>query len=328
MSQAGRRRFLLFTTALLASRLVQAQQQKQWLIGFLSARRDASAESNFVKPFLRRMRELGYVEGKNVRYEWRFADGKYDRLPSLAAELVRLKVDLILASPTPPARAAQQATKTIPIVMWSVANPIETGLVASLAHPGGNVTGLTNYYGETVEKQLEMLVATVPKLSRVAVLMNPGSESTEPMYKSVQSASRRLGIRLLPVEARTPEEIERAFATIDREHAQALLVIPDSFLGQHNVLTVRLAVKSRIPAMYPGGGYAEAGGLMSYAASGVDNVLRAADYVDKILRGAKPAELPVEQPTKFVLIVNLKTAKTLEIKIPQSILARADLIIE
>ena len=212
--------------------------------------------------------------------------------------------------------------------MWSVANPIETGLVASLAHPGGNITGLTNFFGDTIDKQLDLLVATVPKLSLVAVLMNPSSQATEPMYKNVQTTSRRLGIRLLPVEARTPEEIEHAFTAMVRGNAQALLVIPDSFLGQQNVLTVRLAVKTRIPAMYPGGGFTEVGGLMSYGASIADNSRRAAVYVDKILKGAKPAELPVEQPTKFVLTVNLKTAKALGLKIPQSILFRADRVIE
>jgi putative ABC transport system substrate-binding protein len=299
------------------------------VVGYLAAqRRDATAESVFIQPFLQGMRKLGYIEGKNVLYEWRFADGRYERLPSLATELVRLKVDVILAVATPPARAAQQATKTIPIVMVSVANPIETGLVASLAHPGGNITGVTNFLGDISEKQLELLVATVPKLSLVAVLMNPSSQSTEPMYKSVQAVSQRLGVRLLPVEARTPEGIERAFSTMRRERAHAFLMIPDVFFNQQHVQIVQLAEKYRIPAMYSGRQYSAVGGLMSYGTNVADISRRAAVYVDKILRGAKPAELPVEQPTKLEFLINLKTAKALGITIPQSILARADAVIE
>jgi putative ABC transport system substrate-binding protein len=328
MSPVRRRQFLLFAGALPIARLVRAQQQKLWRVGYLAAqRRDDTADFLYIQPFLQEMRELGYIEGKNVQYEWRFADGRYERLPSLAAELVRLKVDVILALTTPSARAAQQATTAIPIVITSVANPLETGLVASMAHPGANITGVTNFLGDISQKQLELLVATVPKLSLVAVLINPSNESTEAMYKSAQAVSQKLGVRLLRVEARTPEEIESAFSTMGRERAQALLQIPDGFFNQQHVQIVRLAEKFRIPAMYPIRLYSAVGGLMSYGTNIPEVNRRAAIYVDKILRGAKPAELPVTQPTKFELLINLKTAKALEVTIPQSILARADEVI-
>ena len=328
MNQARRRRFLLLAGALLISRASPAQQPKLWRIGFLTARTREAADPDIIQPFLQGMHELGYFEGKNVQYEWRFADGRYERLPSLAADLVRLNVDVIFASTTPTARAVQQATRTIPIVMSSVADPVGTGLVSNLARPGANITGVSNFMGDVSQKQFEIVNATIPNLSRVAVLMNRGNQSTGAIYKSIQAASLKVGLRLLPVEAQTPEEIERGFMLMVQGRAQALLVIADTFFTQQQRQIIQLADKFRMPAMFPIREFSEIGGLMSYGPNNADINHRAAYFVDRILKGAKPADLPVEQPTKLELVINLKTAKALGITIPQSLLLRADRVIE
>ena len=305
------------------------QLPKFWRIGFLVARsRPASIDSDTLGAFTRGMLELGYIEGKNIAIEWRFADGKYERLPGLAADLVKLKVDLIVAATTPPTQAAQQATKIIPIVMVSVGDPVGSGLVASLARPDGNTTGVTNFGGDTSKKQLDLLVATLPKLSRVAVLINPDNQSQEAIYKSVEAASQVTGVRIFPVGARTPGEIDSAFSVMARERAQAVLVFAEAVFFERRGQIVDLAAKARLPAIYAQSQHAEAGGLMSYGTDLADVYRRAAYYVDKILKGAKPSDLPVERPTKFVFVVNLKTARALGITFPQSILLRADRVIE
>ena len=285
-------------------------------------------DSDPIGGLVRGMRELGYVEGKNLVIEWRYADGKYERLPGLATDLVKLKVDLIVAGTTPPTRAAQQATKSIPIVMTAVADPVGSGLVASLARPGGNITGLAILTIDTGAKQFDLLVQTLPKLSRVAVLLNPDNETMEAMYKNVHAASEALKVRTFPVPARTPEQIERAFVVMKQERAEALVVLGDAFFfGQHGQIA-DLVARARLPAIYSVQKYEEGGALMSYGIDVAEHFRRAAVYVDKILKGVKPGDLPVEQPTKFELVINLEIAKALGISIPQAILMRADRVIE
>jgi putative ABC transport system substrate-binding protein len=297
-------------------------------VGFLGPR-SRSDGAPFLDAFLQGLRELGWVEGQNIALEYRFAEGRLDRLPDLAAEMVRLKVDVILATSTPPAVAAKNATSTIPIVMATSADPVELGLVASLARPGGNVTGLAFSVGlEVVGKELELLKETVPKVRRVAVLSNPGNPGNVLAIGNVKIRARSLGVQLQFLEARGPNEFEGAFAAMARERAGALLVVPDAVFGLHRARLQDLAAKSRLPAMYGLREHTEAGGLMSYAVDLRDSFRRSATYVDKILKGAKPADLPIEQPTKFELVINLKTAKTLGLTIPPSLLARADHVIE
>ena len=305
------------------------QPPRVWRIGFLLPRaRPASNDADPVGGFLRGMRELGYVEGNNLVIEWRYADGKYERLPSLATELIKLNVDLIVAITTPSTRAVQRATKSIPIVMAAVADPVGAGLVASLARPGGNTSGIAILTGETSKKQIEVLIQTLPKLSRVAVLMNPENESMEAMYGSVHAASKSMQVRTFPARAQTPEEVERAFSLLKKDRAEALVVLADPFFLDQRGQIADLAAKARLPAIYAQPQYAEAGGLMSYGVDLVENLRRAAGYVDRIFKGAKPADLPVEQPTKFELVINMKIAKALGLVIPGPILARADRVIE
>lgn len=274
------------------------------------------------------MRELGYFEGKNLQIEWRFADGKYERLPDQATDLVRQKVDVIVTDGTPGTLAAQKATMVIPIVMGGAGDPVGDGLVKSLARPGGNTTGLSNLASDLGSKHMQMLLDLNPKLSRAAVLMNPGNSSHITILKNVQGAALKPRVRILPVEARNFQEIEQAFFVMTREQAEAVIVIPDPFFIQQWRQIAELAVKHRLPSITRFREYSEAGGLMSYGNNNADNYRRAASYVDKILKGAKPADLPVEQPTKFDLVVNMKTAKTLGITIPQSLLLRADDVIQ
>ena len=275
------------------------------------------------------LRELGYVEGRNMTIEFRSSDGKYERLPDLAAELVRLKVDVIVAPATQNPLAAKQATRTIPIVMASSGDPVQSGLVASLARPGGNITGLTGVVGpELVGKQLELLKEAVPKVSRVAVLWNPASTINPLWLGEAKGAARSLRVQLQLLEARGPDEFERAFAAMTRDRAGALLVLTDGMFLLHRTRIAVLAAKQRLPAMYGFRELVDAGGLMAYGASLRDNFRRAATYVDKILKGAKPADLPVEQPTKFELVINAKTAKALGLTIPPSVLLRTDEVIQ
>jgi putative ABC transport system substrate-binding protein len=282
----------------------------------------------WLEAFRQGLRELGYVEGQNIAIESRWTEGKDDRLPALAADLVRSKVDVIVAETGAATRAAQQATRTIPIVMSLVNDPVGSGLVGSLARPGGNVTGLTIMSPDLVGKQLELLKEVAPKVSRVALLRHPDNPASAAQLREAQAAAQALGVRLQTLEARSPQEIDGAFAAMTRERAGALLVIPDTLFWNQRRQIAELAVKRRLPSMRMGEAYAEAGGLMSYGPSYLDLERRAATFVDKILKGANPADLPVAQPTKFELVINLKTAKAIGLTIPQPLLQRADQIID
>jgi putative ABC transport system substrate-binding protein len=274
-----------------------------------------------------RLRELGYLEGQNIAFESRFADGKADRLPGLAAELVALKVDVIVTSGTPASLAAKQATRTIPIVMAQLADPVGAGLVASLGRPGGNVTGLTTQDADLSGKRLEMLLQVVPKVSRFAVLIDETSPGSMLIARGTQVAAQSLGVQLQSLGVRGPEELDRAFSAMKEARAGALIVESSSLLFTSRTRLADLALKNRLPTMFAQKEYAEAGGLMAYSADFSDLFRRTATFVDKILKGAKPADLPVEQPTKFELVINLKTAKALGLTIPPSLLGRADEII-
>ena len=294
-------------------------------IGYLSS----SSASAREEALWQGLRELGYVEGKNIVIEYRFAKGKFDQLPDLAAELVRLEVDVIVAAATQASLAAKGVTRTIPIVMSIVSDPVGSGLIASLARPGANITGTASMTAEVVGKSLELLKETVPKLSRVAVLWNPDNAIFQAqMLRETQVAAGALGVQLRTFGARGADEFDRAFAAMTRARAGALLVLADTILILHRAPIVDFAAKSRLPAMYGTRDYAAAGGLMSYGPNYADILRRTATYVDKILKGAKPADLPVEQPTKFEFVINLKTARTLGLNIPLPLLGRADEVIE
>ena len=283
-----------------------------------------------VEFFRQGLRELGYVEGKNIAIEYRYADGNFDRLSALATELADLKVDVIVAAGgDPPVRAAKEATQIIPIVMVNPGDPVGTGLVASLARPGGNVTGLSSTTGtELYSKQLELLKETIPRLGRVAVLSNPGNPFSPLALRETEKTAQALQISLQLLEARSAEELDAAFAAANKARAGALLVVQDPMYFGLRLRLAELAAKSRLPAMFAITEHVEVGGLMSYSANRGEMFLRAAAYVDKILKGAKPADLPIEQPTKFELVINMKTAGALGLAIPQPILLRADRVIE
>ena len=301
---------------------------KVWRVGFLGYRsRPDSLDSSFYGAFPRGMRELGYIQGKNLTIEWRFADGKADRLPALAAELVQIKVDLIVATGPVVTSAAQKVTTTMPIVMVNAGDPVGQGFVKSLAQPGGNITGLSNMVGELPPKHLEMLRSMVPKLSRVAFLVNP-NVTVGGALQRLQPAAQKTGITILPFEARTPQEIDRAFSGMYKKNAGAVIVLQDAVFIQQNRQIAELATKHRLPSISGNREFVEAGGLMGYGSNLADGYHRAATYVDKILKGAKPADIPVEQPTIFELFINGKTAKTLGLKIPQSLLISANKVIE
>jgi putative ABC transport system substrate-binding protein len=333
MDCVQRRNFLIAVGGVLAAPFVAEAQptSKIYRIGYLAA--GWGSGTAYLRPleaFRQGLRELGWVQGQNVLIEYRFAEGRVDRLPGLAEELVRLKVDVIAASPTPAALAAKNATRTIPIVGMSLTEPVEVGLVASFARPGGNVTGVA--YGLDTDifgKQLELLKQVIPEVRRVAVLSNPGNSPAQPlMMSSVERSARALGLQLQFVEARAPSEFGGAFAAMAKERAGALLLTGDSMFFLHRARLADLAVKNRLPSMSTQGQWVEAGGLMSYGPSFPDLYRRAATYVDKILKGAKPADLPIEQPTKIELAINLKTAKAIGIIVPQSLLQRADEVIQ
>ena len=277
--------------------------------------------------FRQGLRELGYVEGQNMAIEHRCADGQFDRLPDLVAELVRIPVDVIVTGGENAARVARQATRTIPIVIAAGGDPVELGLVASLARPGGNITGLSLLSLELGGKRLELLKEIVPTASQVAVLFNPADATNVRERREMEGAARLLGVQLHALEVRGPAEFESAFATAIREGAGALMTLRTFLLERHQTQIIHLAAKSRLPAMYEQRAYVDAGGLISYGPSVPDLFRRAATYVDKILKGAKPADLPVEQPMKFELIINLKTAGVLGITIPPRILFQADEVI-
>src|SRR5262245_11662340 len=297
---------------------------KVWRIGHL---RTAGAAADSAALW-QRLRELGYVDGQNLLIEYRNAEGRQERLPALAADLVRLKVDLIVTSGTQAALAAKQATAVIPIVLGSSGDAVATGLVQSLARPGGNITGMTGSSPETSGKRLELLKEAFPKKSRIAVLLNPANPLDVLEQRATESAARTLRLTLQWVEARTAAEIEAGFSAATKARADLLIEFPDQLFSAARSQIVGLAKKHRLPAMYVFREAVEAGGLMSYGPSLRDQLRRAATYVDKILKGTKPADLPVEQSAKFELVINLRTAKALGLTIPQSVLGRADQVIE
>jgi len=306
---------------------VQAQQLRRVpRIGFLSSR-SPDAEKSRLAAFQQGLQKLGYSAGKNILIEQRYAAGKFDRLPDLAAELVGLKVDVLVTTGTPAAHAAKNATSTIPIVIGNAGDPVGTGLVASLARPGGNVTGLSVLNTELSGKRLELLKEVVPTASRVAVLLNPANSINPLQLKEIQSAAPALGVTLHSLEVKGTDDIDRAFTAMKKERTGALIVLGDPLLETHRTRIAELAVKSQLPAIYSLAPYVEAGGLMSYGTNFDDLYRRAATYVDKILKGSKPADLPVEQPTKFEFVINLKAAKQIGLTIPPNVLARADRVI-
>jgi ABC-type uncharacterized transport system substrate-binding protein len=312
-------------TAPLAAEAQQAAKAAR--IGFLSLSPGRTPTMD-ISPGLR---ELGWIEGQNIAIEYRWAAGREHQLPALAAELVRLKVDVIVTSSTPAAQAAKRATTTIPIVATFVADPVGGGLVASLSRPGGNITGLTTLASGLGAKRLELLKAVVSRSTHMAVLWQPGilgERTTREMEKETKDAGAALGLQLRFVEARAPDDFEQAFATMREARVGGLLVLPSPTLFEARKSIVAHAAKSRLPAVYPWREAASVGGLMSYGTNFPDMYRRAATYVDKILKGAKPADLPIEQPTTFELVINLKTAKALGLTIPPSLLQRADQVIE
>jgi putative ABC transport system substrate-binding protein len=286
-----------------------------------------SPESKVAQQFRQGLRDAGYAEGRDVVIEWRSASGDYDQVPRLVADLVQRKVDVIVVSSTVAAQAVKRATSTIPIVMANVADPVGSGLVASLARPGGNVTGLSSMTIELSAKRLQLLKETIPRLTRVAVLWNPDTPPHAKVIENLKAAAPSLSIELSFVSVKTPEEFDAAFSAVSRARAQALYLLEDPLFYVHRMTLAKLVSKARLPAIYGQREFVDAGGLMSYATNVGDLYRRSAAYVDKILKGAKPADLPIEQPTKFEFVVNLKTAKALGITIPESILLRTDEVI-
>ena len=323
---------LLIAVALVAFAVIAEAQQlkKVSRIGYL-ANTDAASESARAERIRLALRELGYIEGQNIAIEYRYAEGKRDRAPELAAELVRLKVDIIVvAGGETWIRAAKNATKTIPLVMVAIGtDPVKTGLVKSLARPGGNVTGITALSRELGGKRLELLKEAVPKISRVAVLYDPTAPGPVLEVKEdLPIAARALKLTILPSEARAADDFEKVFAAMSKERPDGLFVTGGTVMRPNQKRIAGFALKSRLPSVSSSEEFVDAGGLMSYAADDADNYRRVAIYVDKILKGAKPADLPVEQPTKFELVINLKTAKQIELTIPQRVLGRADRVIK
>ena len=320
--------FIVALAILEAPLAADAQQPgKVPRIGYLGNSSPA-LERDHVAAFRQGLHDLGYTEGQNILIEFRWAEGRYDRLPEFAAELVRLKVDVLLTAGTPGALAAKQETQTTPIVMAVSGDAVGTGLVQGLARPGGNITGLTRMTRELDGKRLELLKEIVPRLSRVAILLNPANPISALGWKEALAGAETLRLKLEPVEVKAPEEFDAAFAAIAKQRPGALFIIADQFLLASRIQIVDLAARRSLPAIYPYREFVDAGGLISYAPNYPAMFRRAAAYVDKILKGTKPEELPVEEPTKFELVVNLKTAKALGITIPQSVLVRADEVIQ
>jgi len=301
-------------------------QAKAWRIGMVET---VSMELNAanLNAFRQGLRELGYVEGQNLIIEYRSADGRSERFADIAAELVGLKVDLLVTRGTPASMAAKQATRTIPVVMANAGEPVETGLVSSLARPGGNVTGLSSLTVRIEAKRLELLRELVPGATRIAALYNMSSPANPPQWKEIETAARSLGVTPQLLDVRKPEDIELAFDSATRQRADGLIVGQEGLLQANRSVIAALAAKHRLPAIYRSMEFIDAGGLMAYGPSYPDLYRRAATYVDKIFKGAKPGDLPVEQPTKFELIINLKPAKALGLKIPPALLLRADEVV-
>jgi putative tryptophan/tyrosine transport system substrate-binding protein len=318
----------IVTSLVVAPVLAQAQTTKRaYRVAWVSPTPLAEVSPNF-DAFRDEMRQRGYVESENVSYERRFAEPSPEGLRGVLNELTRLNVDVIVAVAQPTVQAAQQATITIPIVMFGVGDPVATGIVASLARPGSNITGLTQFSPELSGKRLELLKETLPRMSRVAVLWNPTNPSNEQQIKVIQGVAEKLAIELQLLEVSTPQHLEGAFLSGARGGAEALLTLDDLLIFTQRNRIVDLAAKYRLPAVSGWPQFTEAGGMMSYGADFLDMATRAAAFVDKILKGAKPADLPVEQPTKFELMINLKTGRALGLTIPQSLLFRADKVIE
>jgi putative tryptophan/tyrosine transport system substrate-binding protein len=308
---------------------VRAQQRAgTWRIGFLETSSSSPARVRLLETLRQRLRELGYLEGQNIVFESRFAEGMTDRLPGLAAELVGLKVDVIVTSGTPASLAAKQATGTIPIVMAQLADPVGAGLVASLGRPGGNVTGLTTQDADLSGKRLGLLREVVPNVSRIALLIDETSPGSILIARGTQVSARSVGVEIQSLGVRAPDELDRAFSAMKEARAGALIVESSSMLFTSRTRLADLALKNRLPTVFAQREYAEAGGLMAYAADFSDLFRRTATYVDKILKGAKPGDLPVEQPVKFDFVINLKTAKALGLDVSPTLLGQADELIE
>jgi putative ABC transport system substrate-binding protein len=329
----SRRAFMAAVTAWVVAAPLAGRAQapeRPRRIGWLGGPTRQAAQP-FIQPFLQGLRDLGWVEGRNLAIEWRFAGGKAERLPELVAELVQLRVELIVVPSTPTVLAAKKATSTIPLVSVAGNDPVGLGLVTSLARPGGNLTGLTASLGpEMAGKQLTLLKEAVPKFTLVAVLWNPATPGNVLALREAESTARALGVEIQPLEARRPQDLDGAFAAMSVKQAGALLILADVMFLTHRARLAKLAANHHLPVMYGygEGGRLEDGILLAYGAKTVDNFRRAAAYVDKILKGASPAALPIERPTTFELIINAKTARALGVVIPQSLLARADQIIE
>ena len=299
-------------------------QAKVFKIGWLSAR---AALNSGQEVIVRMLRDLGYVEGKNIAFEYRYANNQLDRFPALADELVRLKVDVLLTPGTPGALAFKNATKTIPIVFADVTDPVAAGLVDSLARPGGNITGFSSIEAVLAGKRLELLKEAVPKISRVAVLWNPHDPSSAQQWKESQLAARELGLQLHSMEVSSADKFESAFKEANQVRSSALFVVSSALAFSNQNRIADLAIKNRLPAIYTRGDFVDSGGLISYGPDQAERLRRVAAMVDKILKGTKPADIPVEQPTKFELIINLKAAKQISLTIPPNVLARADKVI-
>jgi putative tryptophan/tyrosine transport system substrate-binding protein len=326
MKKAGLSSILIGVTLLTVAVIVEAQPQaKVSKIGWLSGR--SASNSIGQEVLVRMLRDLGYVEGKNIAFEYRYANNKLDRFPALADELVRLKVDVLLTPSTPGALALKNATKTIPIVFTDVTDPVAAGLVASLARPGGNITGFSSLEAVLAGKRLELLKEAVPKISRVAVLWNPHDPSSAQQWKESQLAARELGLQLHSMEVSSADQFESAFKKANQVRSSALFVVSSALAFSNQNRIVDLAIKNRLPAIYTRGDFVESRGLISYGPDQAERFRRVAAMVDKILKGTKPADIPVEQPTKFELVINLRTAKQIGLTIPPNVLARANRVI-
>ena len=321
--------WLLTLLFLATGTFAEAQQSaKVPRLGYVTGGGDANNPGPNAEAFRRGLLDLGYVEGKNIFVEYRYGEGKQDRIPDLVAELVQLKVDIFISGSLTAIRAAKQTTKTIPIVMVITGDPVASGLVDSLARPGGNITGLTRLTRELSGKRLELLKEAISSISRVGILWDPDDPAAALAFKEYEAAALPLKVQLQPLEVRGPKpDIEGAFRAAAKGRASALITVRNSLLNRYPKQIADLAVKNRLPSITEGSDYVEAGGLMSYSANDAENYRRAAIFVDKILKGAKPADLPVEQPTKFELVINLKTAKQIGLTISPNVLARADKVI-
>jgi ABC-type uncharacterized transport system substrate-binding protein len=330
MKNAGVLSILFIAVLLAVAVIADAQQPKKVpLIGYISGGGDASNPGSSIAAFRQGLRDLGYTEGKNILVEYRSAEGKLDRIPAFVAELVQLKVDVLVSTNLPAIRAAKQATKTIPIVIVTTQDPVANGIVDSLARPGGNITGLTSLARDLSGKRLELLKEVVPGMSRVGVLWDTNAPGPVLGFKEYETAARALTIQLQSLEARGPNpDLEAAFQAAAKGRANALVTIRNFVLVRYTKRITDLAIKNRLPSMWERSDFVEAGGLMFYGANDTDLYRRAATYVDKILKGAKPTDLPVEQPTKFALVINLKTAKQIGLTVPPNVLARADRVIK